>query len=57
MNKKVRPENVAQQIKHWKNPLESKVESRRLFKIHWQTILSDCADWPADVTRSVIMMG
>ena len=32
MNKKVRSENVAQQIKHWKNPLASKVESRRLFK-------------------------
>ncbi len=31
MNKKVRLENVAQQIKHWKNPLASKVASRRLF--------------------------
>lgn len=32
MSKKVRMENVAQQIKHWKNPLASKVQSRRLFK-------------------------
>lgn len=32
MKKKVRARNVGQQIKHWKNPLASKVEGRRLFK-------------------------
>lgn len=32
MNKKVRSKNIAQQIKHWKNPMASKVQSRRLFK-------------------------
>ena len=55
MYKKGRTEKTVEKIIYWKNPLAGQVESRRLFRNDLANDFIDCADWPANVTRAVIM--